>query len=201
MKNRNFKKLLFIFLLAFLAILERLWFDLGPNVEFITTLTIFASLFLGRRWGIGFSLFVLGLTDAFLGNNQIMVFTWSAFALECLVAFLVFERVGFFKKKFLKRLFISSGMGASASVWFFLWTNFGVWFLDSWGMYPKTFSGLLSCYLAGLPFLKINLFTNMLFLPIGLVVFSLVFSWRKSVLYEKGLTLARVSPFSRIQSF
>jgi len=191
MKSRNFKKLLFVFFVAFLAVFERLWFDLGPNVELITTTAILGSIFLGKKRGIALSLFVLGLTDMFLGNNQIMVFTWSAFALEALTAFLVAEKLGFFKKRFLKRLFISSGMGAGASIWFFLWTNFGVWFLGSWGMYPKTFSGLLSCYLAGLPFLEINLFTNMLFLPIGLAAFSIVFSRRRSLFRNKG----RVRPW------
>jgi len=43
------------------------------------------------------------------------------------------------------------GFGLVGSLAFFLVTNFGVW----WGsaMYPNDLSGLLACYVAGLPFL------------------------------------------------
>ncbi len=42
------------------------------------------------------------------------------------------------------------GASLSASVLFFLVTNFGVWL--SSGLYPPTFPGLLSCYTAAVPF-------------------------------------------------
>ena len=41
--------------------------------------------------------------------------------------------------------------GISASLVFFLLSNFGAWMVS--GLYPPTFAGLMSCYVAGLPFL------------------------------------------------
>ena len=40
----------------------------------------------------------------------------------------------------------------SASVSFFLASNFAVW--AAWGLYPKTLSGLAACYIAALPFFR-----------------------------------------------
>ena len=55
-------------------------------------------------------------------------------------------------------------VGASAvagSVSFFVVSNFAVW--ASWNMYPKTVSGLMTCYSAGLPFFRRGLEGDMLF--------------------------------------
>jgi len=45
-----------------------------------------------------------------------------------------------------------------------------VWLLDSWNMYPDDLSGLMMSYVGGLPFLKLQLFSTLLFVPAGLVV-------------------------------
>jgi hypothetical protein len=55
-------------------------------------------------------------------------------------------------------------IGAAAlasSVSFFLVSNFAVW--AAWNMYPKTLSGLVTCYAAGLPFFRRALAGDMLF--------------------------------------
>ncbi len=45
------------------------------------------------------------------------------------------------------------GAAVTGSVSFFLISNFAVW--GAWGdMYPKTFSGLIACYAAGVPFFR-----------------------------------------------
>lgn len=44
------------------------------------------------------------------------------------------------------------GAALSASVSFFLLSNFGVWAATA--MYPKTLSGLMSCYAVGIPFFR-----------------------------------------------
>lgn len=66
-----------------------------------------------------------------------------------------------------ERILQATGLGVGASLWFYLWTNFGVWLLDSWGMYPKTLAGLLESYWYGLPFLKLNLLGNFIFVPLS----------------------------------
>ena len=50
----------------------------------------------------------------------------------------------------------------TASVSFFLISNFAVWMV--WrDMYPKTFNGLMACYVAGLPFFRNGVASDLLF--------------------------------------
>jgi len=72
----------------------------------------------------------------------------------------------------------------TAAVAFFLLSNFAVWAV--WSMYPKTASGLAMCYVAGLPFFRnavvSDLFFAATFFGIGYLV-----SHRQ----EEGVTVAR----------
>jgi hypothetical protein len=54
-----------------------------------------------------------------------------------------------------------SGAALASSVSFFIVSNFAVW--ASGTMYPKTASGLMACYAAGLPFFRRTLAGDMLF--------------------------------------
>lgn len=45
-----------------------------------------------------------------------------------------------------------AGAALASSVLFFGLTNFGVWALGSW--YPKTWDGLVACYVAAIPFFQ-----------------------------------------------
>ncbi len=58
---------------------------------------------------------------------------------------------------------IRIGMASlTASVSFFLISNFAVWMV--WrDMYPKTFDGLMACYVAGLPFFRSGVASDLLF--------------------------------------
>ena len=47
------------------------------------------------------------------------------------------------------------------SVSFFLVSNFAVWTV--WQMYPKTLAGLMTCYVAGLPFFRNAVISDLLF--------------------------------------
>lgn len=54
------------------------------------------------------------------------------------------------------------GAALAGSISFFLVSNFAVW--AAWGdMYPLTFSGLMACYAAGLPFFRRALEGDLLF--------------------------------------
>src|SRR5580692_11451590 len=53
------------------------------------------------------------------------------------------------------------GAALASSVSFFVVSNFGVW---AWGtMYPRTASGLMTCYVAALPFFRSTVTGDMLF--------------------------------------
>ena len=53
------------------------------------------------------------------------------------------------------------GAALASSVSFFIVSNFAVW--AAWNIYPKTLSGLMTCYAAGLPFFRHAVAGDMLF--------------------------------------
>ena len=55
-----------------------------------------------------------------------------------------------------------AGFSIASSLIFFLLSNASVWLLYS-GMYENSFSGLVSCIAAGVPFLKINLVADLVY--------------------------------------
>ena len=146
-------KNLFISLVLILAAVgERLWFDLGPNVELVMTTSVLASIYLGRRWGIGVALISLMISDLVIGNTMIMIFTWSAFSL------IAWEGHGLKNKNFIW----GAGYGLAGALFFYFYTNLGVWLIGNW--YPHNLAGLIDCYVMGLPFLKLQAVSSMVFL-------------------------------------
>lgn len=155
-------KNLFISLaLIVIAVSERLWFDLGPNVELVMTASVLASIYLGRRWGIGVALLSLMISDLVLGNSLILIFTWSAFALIAGGGRWLKGKNGLF----------GAGYGLLGALFFFFYTNFGVWLIGN--LYPHTFSGLVQSYVMGLPFLRLHAVGSMVFLGSSIVFLNL----------------------------
>ena len=56
------------------------------------------------------------------------------------------------------------GASLATAVSFFLVSNFAVWAV--WNLYPKTFNGLMLCYVAALPFFRNELVSDVLFTAI-----------------------------------
>ena len=67
---------------------------------------------------------------------------------------------------------------------FFLLSNFNVWMATTEAVYSKDFSGLLSCYAAGLPFYKNALIATLVFLP------GIMFLYNYLTRNKRELTLA-----------
>lgn len=137
-----------------------------PNLEIATAATFLAVLLLRNRWAAVVPFAVVAVSDAVLGNTQIMWFTWSAWAVIGLGAILARHLRG------PGRYAAALGVGVGGSLWFFAWTNFGVWLMD--GMYPATVDGLLASYVAGLPFLRTMLLGNLVLVPLAAVIASMV---------------------------
>lgn len=84
--------------------------------------------------------------DHFIWFYDGAIVTYAAFLLISLLGRSILHN-----KVSLLRLFCSSVV---SSVMFFLISNFGVWLFSSMLPYPHTFSGLVSCYIAGIPFFR-----------------------------------------------
>lgn len=167
MLMQYFDKMKFFSILALVAIgvLGRFFmvkFVGIPNFEIITAFALISGAFLGRIWGIVVPLSIISISDAVIGNNSVMFFTWSAFAVIGIFGW-VFGRSDIKSAKF--RIFGLAGVGIISSVFFFLYTNFGWWLVS--GMYPHTLDGLIQCYIMGLPFFKNNLIGNLIFVPMA----------------------------------
>lgn len=154
-------KLLLAISLVILGILFRTIWHPGDNIEFVTTATLLAGAYLGWKWSMAVPLTIMIITDLIIGNTNIFIFTWSGYLFISYLGFL--GHLSDLKGG--ERILRATGLGVAASFWFYIWTNFGVWVMDSWGMYPKTVTGLLQAYFYGLPFLKLNLSGNLLFVP------------------------------------
>lgn len=160
-------------LLIILGILFRTVWHLGPNVEYVTAASLLAGVYLGKKYAVLVPLFIMVLSDTLIGNTNIFVFTWSAYLGIGLISQI--GQIG--KRESKQKILGAAGLGIAASLFFYVWTNFGVWVLDSWGMYPRTMVGLLDCYIAGLPFLKLNLLGNLFFVPVSFGVVEIAKKW------------------------
>ncbi len=156
------KNLFISLVLIAVAVSERLWFDLGPNIELVMTASVLASIYLGRKWGITVALISLAMSDFFLGNSLIMIFTWSGFALIAWGGRGLKGKNGLF----------GAGYGLAGALFFYFYTNFGVWLIGNW--YPHTLAGLIQSYVMGLPFLKLHAVSSMLLLGGTLSIIKLV---------------------------
>ena len=137
-----------------------------PNFEAITALSLVSGSFLGGFFAPLIPLAIIFFSDLYFGNVSVHLFTWSAFILIGLF--------GTFFKRNSKHYFLKISGGGILSVFFFyLWTNFGWWL--TFGMYPMTLGGLASSYIAGLPFLKNQLASVLIFTPASILIFSLIF--------------------------
>jgi hypothetical protein len=108
---------------------------------------------------------VMFLSDIFIGNTKIFIFTWSGFILPVFCGFLISKFIQkSTDKKYLKLLGVSELAGISSSLIFYIWTNFGHWLTTT--MYTKDINGLIECYINAIPFLKPQLAGNLIIVPI-----------------------------------
>lgn len=170
MKKTKFLAALLLVLAGITLRLLMVEFIRIPNLEVVTSFSLIAGVMLGGIFTFVVPLSIIAVTDMYLGNTVILVFTWSAFAIIGVFGFLLKKRKSF-NFRFLGEM---TGMGIISSLFFYLYTNFGWWLLT--GMYSHTLQGLIQCYIMGLPFLKTNLLGNLLFIP--LFTSLALFAWK-----------------------
>jgi len=157
--------------------------DLGvpPNFELVTPVSFLSVFFLRTRYTAFIPLLITIISDAFLGNTTVALFTWSAWII-----------IGTFFSRFQGRSHhlesISIGKGAAiSSLWvsgstlfFYLWTNAGVWVLHRGTFYSAGLDGLIASYIAGLPFLRNQLLGNIAVTPLLLLLFGFLLQNKSS---------------------
>jgi hypothetical protein len=115
-----------------------------PNLTPVTAIALFGGACISdRRLAFAVPLAALFLSDAVLGFYSHMAVVYLSFALIVVIGFLLRHH---------RRLLPIAGATLAAACLFFLLTNFGVWAFA--GLYPKTFAGLVTCYVAAIPFFR-----------------------------------------------
>lgn len=125
------------------------------NATAIISLSLWSPLLFNRYYGVATSIISLFLSDVslhFFANYPIFG-SWSLFTYSAIILLALLNTS---KGKHMLLITIFGSLG------FWLWTNFGTWLMTS-DLYPKTLSGLATCYVAGLPFLKHCLISSLLY--------------------------------------
>lgn len=152
-----------------LAVLTRLGLNLLPhpphNFSPITAMGLFGAAYFSRQaLTLAVPFIALFLSDLVL-NNVIYSQYYTGFTLITswwiYAAFGLVMLIGWFllRQKVTALRVVSASLFASAI--FFLVTNFSVWLEGT--MYPKTTTGLVTCYTAALPFLKNTVMGDLFF--------------------------------------
>lgn len=162
-------------------------YGMAPNLEVVTASALVAATFLTRRRAIMVPLAIMAVSDAVIGNTMIALVTWSAFGL--------IGGAGLALRRLRKRpgalVLTATGLGLAGSVFFFLYTNFGVWLLDDGAMYAKTWQGLVHCYAMGLPFYRTMVLGNLVLVPLYMAVAVYGPAFGRKFWRERELHLSR----------
>jgi hypothetical protein len=143
---------------------------LTPNLELVTAVTLVASVFLHRYFALLVPLAAMLASDLLIGNTDVALFSWSAFALIGLAG-LVLRRWKLATGQLVAR---TTGLGLGAAVFFFVWTNFGVWLMADGSFYPHTWQGLMACYAMAVPFFRATLVSGLVLAPAAMLVAAYV---------------------------
>jgi len=122
-------------------------------------LALYAGARLPRRWAVLVPLVAMIASDIVLdwGTGR-SVFTIERFSVyACLMMTSLAGRWLKSTTNPMARL----GMAFGASMGFFLVTNFAVWAMPEYKMYPYTLQGLINCYVAGIPFYQNQLIAEL----------------------------------------
>ncbi|OGF99713.1 hypothetical protein A2Y99_01945 [Candidatus Gottesmanbacteria bacterium RBG_13_37_7] len=199
-ENYSYIKQLFVLILILVGVLSRTVYHPGYNIEIITSICLLSGYYLGWRWGMVVPLVIMVVTDLFIGNTNIIIFTWSAYILIGILGYVTKLKTpaspaGRQNSK-LKAIRLI-GLGFASSIWFYLWTNFGVWILDSFGMYPKTLSGLINCYILGLPFFKYNIIGNIIFVPLTFTIVETIMIYLPGLAIRQKFKKTNIKPVNK----
>lgn len=152
---------LMILLAAFSRIIPHM-----PNFSPLGAIGLFGAAYFVKKWqAFLIPIAATWLSDLFI-NNVIYAqyypkFTWfyqgfywqyGSYLLIALAGIFIFRKIN------PQRVIVGA---LTSTAIFFLVSNFGVWAGGT--MYPRNFGGLMTCYVAGIPFLKGTLFGDLFY--------------------------------------
>lgn len=158
-----------------------------PNYSSLGAMCLVGGAYLSdKRWAIVIPLLSVWLSDLII-NNTIYAsyfdgftlfydgFHWQymSYILTVITAMLLLKTISVGN--------VLRGIIA-ASIIFFLISNFGVWASST--MYPKTFSGLIACYVAAIPFITGTVLGNLVYSVILFGMIESIKRWSPNIVYK-----------------
>ena len=147
-------------ILFVLLVLSRMITEI-PNFTATIALVMFTGYVIQNRF---LSVLVILLSqvvsDLYLGIYSSMIFVYAAYISIALLSPIIMKKMN------TKSVVLSSVISPSI---FFIISNFGVWLIGS--TYTFNLSGLIACYVAGIPFFDESLISTVLF---ALTIFSIM---------------------------
>jgi hypothetical protein len=139
-------------LLVFLGVAMRL-LPHPANFAPVTAIALFGGMYLPRKYAFILPIAAVFLSDLWLGFDFGSM--WAVYG-----SFLLSGLIGLYirKHKCVSTVVLGS---VTASVAFFLITNFAVWIGTS--MYSKDIAGFINCYVAAIPFYRNTLMGDLFF--------------------------------------
>ena len=156
MANNKFNPRFGIIVLMIVAAAATRFMPHPPNFTPIGGMALFgAAHFAKKYWAYLIPFLALWFSDLVL-NNVVYAEYQTGFTLItsfALFNFLAFGLIVLMGSNVLKKINLKSVVGASvsASLIFFLVSNFGAWYADPFNMFADNFAGLTTAYAAGLP--------------------------------------------------
>lgn len=124
-----------------------------PNFAPIAAMALFGGAYFNKKsFAFAVPLAAMFLTDSIIGFHSGMWIVYLSFALIVVIGMLMLKTVN------IKNVVLAS---VTASISFFIITNFGVWAFGT--MYPKNITGLIECYVAAIPFIHNTLIGDLFF--------------------------------------
>ena len=150
----------------------------APNFTPIIAIALFSGTYLNKKYSllIPFALYVI--SDLIIGLHGVVLFTWSSV--------IIIAALGQTLKKN-KSFLRLAGYTLASSVFFFIITNFGVW-LTGW--YPKTYAGLVQCYTLAIPFFRVSLAGNLIYVTVLFGIYQFVLNKLKDKKVKTVLLLS-----------
>jgi hypothetical protein len=143
-RSDNALRLVLLAALVIAAAMTRLMPGRPPNFSPIEAMALFAgAVFASRYVAVLVPLAAMLISDAIIGFHSGMWLVYGCMALIALAGTRLSGRITALRVV---------GYGVGAAIFFFVVTNFAVW--AGSGMYALTFSGLVECYVAAIPFFR-----------------------------------------------
>lgn len=122
------------------------------NFTAVAAMALFGGTYLSKKQSLMVPMAALLLSDLALGFHNTMIFVYVAFALIVILGWGLKDQKSVFK--------VATFSLVSSSL-FFVISNFGVWLME--GFYAPTWQGLVTCFVAAIPFFQNQLAGDLMF--------------------------------------